>query len=146
MSKNNFNRPQMRRPKNGMPPKKSPQQPNNNWVFWIILGFIFLILMSQNNSMAPMGKYQELSYNAFYKILEGENTSQRIKQIKLVESTENTLEGTFDDGTQFKVVIPQNYDDSLIQLIRANVDDFSINPPDLLWSQIFFSFGPIIFI
>ena len=146
MSKNNFNRPRTRRPKKGMPPKKSPQQPNNNWVFWIILGFIFLILMSQNNSMAPMGKYQELSYNAFYKILEGENTSQRIKQIKLVESTENTLEGTFDDETQFKVVIPQNYDDSLIQLIRANVDDFSINPPDLLWSQIFFSFGPIIFI
>ncbi|MCK5260373.1 MAG: AAA family ATPase, partial [Candidatus Omnitrophica bacterium] len=102
--------------------------------------------MSQNDSMTTMGKYQELSYNSFYKILEGESGNLRIKEIKLIESTENTLEGTFDDGTQFKVVIPQNYDDALIELIRANVDDFSINPPDLLWSQIFFSFGPILFI
>ncbi|MCK5178795.1 MAG: hypothetical protein KAR32_04635, partial [Candidatus Omnitrophica bacterium] len=147
MNKNNFNRPRMPRPKKGMPPNKNaPKQPNNNWVFLVILGFIFLILMSQNDSMTTMGKYQELSYNSFYKILEGESGNLRIKEIKLIESTENTLEGTFDDGTQFKVVIPQNYDDALIELIRANVDDFSINPPDLLWSQIFFSFGPILFI
>ncbi|MCK5012596.1 MAG: ATP-dependent zinc metalloprotease FtsH [Candidatus Omnitrophica bacterium] len=129
-----------------MPPKNAPKQPNNNWVFWIILGFIFLILLSQNDSMTTMGKYEELSYNTFYRILEGKDENLHIKEVKLIESTENTLEGTFDNGTQFKVVIPQNYDDSLIELIRANVDDFSINPPDLLWGQIFFSFGPILFI
>ncbi|HQP10925.1 MAG TPA: hypothetical protein PKV41_06035, partial [Candidatus Omnitrophota bacterium] len=96
--------------------------------------------------MPAMGNYQELSYNTFYKILEGEKAAQQIKKITLIESTENTLEGTFENGTRFRVVIPQNYDESLIQLIRAKVDDFSIKPPDLLWSQIFFSFGPIILI
>jgi len=146
MNKNNFNKPRMKRPRKGLPPKNMPKQPNNNWMFWLVLGFIFLILMSQTNQMATMGKVEELSYKAFYGVLEGEDDTRHIKTIKLIESTENTLEGAFDNDTNFKVVIPQNYDESLIELIRANVDDFTINPPDLLWSQIFFSFGPIIFI
>ena len=146
MSKNNFNRPNMKRPRKGMPPKKLPKQPNNNWLFWLILGFIFLVLLNQSNSMTTMGRFEELSYNAFYKILEGEDETRQITSIKLIESTENTLEGTFVNGNSFKVAIPQNYDESLITLIRENVDEFSINPPALLWSQIFFAFGPIIFI
>jgi len=141
-----FNKPGMKRPRKRMPPKNSPQQPNNNWLFWLVLGFIFLILMSQSNSMTTMGKYEELSYNVFYKILEGEDTALRIQKIRLIESTENVLEGNFDNGTQFKVIIPQHYDESLIDLIRKNVDDFTIKPPALMWYQIFLSFGPIIFI
>ena len=104
------------------------------------------MLMSQSNSMTAMGKYEELSYNAFYKILEGGDETRRIETIRLIESTENVLEGNYDSGTQFRVIIPQNYDDSLLSLIRQNVDDFTIKPPALLLSQIFFSFGPILFI
>jgi len=141
-----FNKPGMKKPRKRMPPKNLPKQPNNNWLFWLVLGFVFLMLMSQSNTMTTMGKYEELSYNLFYRILEGEDTTRRIQKIRLVESTENSLEGNFDNGTQFKVIIPQNYDESLIDLIRKNVDDFTVNPPALLWSQIFFSFGPIIFI
>jgi len=104
------------------------------------------MMMSQSSSMTSMGKYEELSYNAFYKILEEGDETRRIQTIRLIESTENVLEGNYDNGTQFRVVIPQNYDESLITLIRQNVDDFTIKPPALLLSQIFFSFGPIIFI
>jgi len=143
INKNKFNKPGMKRPRKGMPPKNLPKQPNNNWLFWLILGFIFLMLMNQSSSM---GKIEELTYNSFYKILEGEDETRQIQTIKLIESTENSLEGVFANGNHFRVVIPQNYDDSLINLIRQNVDEFSVNPPALLWSQIFFSFGPIIFI
>ena len=104
------------------------------------------MLMSQSNSMTPMGRYEDLSYNAFYKILEGQDQTRRIQTVKLMESTENILEGNFENGAHFRVVIPQNYDESLIELIRKNSDSFTINPPPLLWSQLFFSFGPIIFI
>jgi len=145
-NKPNLNKLRMKRPRKGVPPPNTPQQPNNNWVFWLILGFIFLILMSQTSQVATIGKSEQLSYNALYNILEGKDDTRHIKTVKLIESTENTLEGTFDDNTPFKVIIPQNYDESLIELIRSNVDDFSINPPDLLLSQIFFSFGPIILI
>src|SRR3989338_10308211 len=116
--KNNFNKPRMRRPRRNLPPKNTPKQPNSNWLFWLILGFIFLMLMSQSNSMTPMGRYEDLSYNAFYKILEGQDQTRRIQTVKLMESTENILEGNFEDGTHFRVVIPQNYDESLIDLIR----------------------------
>jgi len=146
INKNNFGKPGMKRSRKGIPPKNSPKQPNNNWLFWLILGFIFVMLMSQSNSMTSVGKYEELSYNAFYKILQGEDEARRIQTIRLIESTENVLEGNYDNGTQFRVTIPQNYDESLLVLIRQNVDDFSIKPPALLFSQIFFSFGPIIFI
>jgi len=145
INKNSFNKPGMKKPRKGMPPKNTPKQPNNNWLFWIVLGFIFVMLMSQSSSI-PSGKYEELSYNAFYKILEGGDSTRRIQTIRLIESTENILEGNYDNGTQFRVIIPQNYDESLLTLIRQNVDDFTIKPPALLLSQLFFSFGPIIFI
>ena len=146
MPKPNMNKPGMKRPRKGLPPKNAPKQPNNNWLFWLILGFVFVMLMSQSNSMTSNGKFEELSYNAFYKILEGGDNTRRIQKVKLIESTENVLEGNYDNGNQFRVIIPQNYNESLLTLIRENVDDFSINPPALLLSQIFFSFGPIIFI
>jgi len=132
ISKHNFRKPTMRPPRKRLPPKNDLKQPNSNWLFWLILGFIFLMLMSQSNSMAPMGRFEELSYNTFYSILEGKDESRHIKALTLVESTENTLKGSFEDGTQFKVIIPQNYDESLLELIRANVDDFSINPNTIL--------------
>jgi cell division protease FtsH len=145
-NRKNFNKPRLPRPRKGLPPKNKPKQPNNGWLFWLILGFIFVILMSQTENMNAVGKVEELSYKTFYSILEGKDSTRHIQKIKLVESTENTLEGTYSNGTAFKVIIPQNYDESLIDFVRENVDDFSINPPQLLWSQIFFSFGPIIFI
>lgn len=146
LNKSNFNKPGMKRPRKGLPPKGGPKQPNNNWLFWLILGFIFVMLMSQSNSMTTIGKYEELSYNVFYNILESGDDNRRIQTIRLIESTENVLEGNFENGTQFRVTIPQNYDESLLVLIRQNVDDFTIKPPALLLSQLFFSFGPIIFI
>jgi len=146
LNKSNFNKPGMKRQRKGLPPKGGPKQPNNNWLFWLILGFIFVMLMSQSNSMTTIGNYEELSYNVFYNILESGDDNRRIQTIRLIESTENVLEGNFENGTQFRVTIPQNYDESLLVLIRQNVDDFTIKPPALLLSQLFFSFGPIIFI
>ena len=96
--------------------------------------------------MTNLGKFEEISYNEFYKVLEGQDETRQINSIELIESTENTLQGTYENGTQFKVTIPQNYDESLINLIRENVNDFTVKPPALLMSQIFFAFGPILFI
>ena len=86
MNKPPFNRPGMRRPSpRRIPPKNAPKQPNNNWIFWLILGFIFVMLISQNEPMTSMGKHEELSYNAFYRILEGKDKSHHIKKLKLIE-------------------------------------------------------------
>ena len=46
----NPNMNKMRRPRKGMPPKNTPKQPNNNWVFWIILGFILMVIFEITKS------------------------------------------------------------------------------------------------
>jgi hypothetical protein len=107
-----------KRSQKGYPPKKGPKQPNNNWMFWVALSFIFLIFMSQSTTMTSVKAPREIAYSEFYSILQNNKETSQIEHLELIESTENTLQGTFDDETQFKVVIPQNYDDSLIELIE----------------------------
>jgi hypothetical protein len=90
----NFNKPGMKRPRKRMTRRDSSQQPNNNWLFWFVLGFIFLMLMSQSETMTTMGKYEDLSYNAFYRILVGEDRTRRIHTVRRIESSEYIRVGT----------------------------------------------------
>lgn len=138
----------MRKSKKNMPPKGGFKQPNNNgnWLFWVALGFIFLILMSQRSTMTTsMAVPKELTYSEFYTILSNNTTTNEIKTLELVESTENTLHGTLQSGQEFRLNIPKN-DDDLIKLIRTNVKNFKVVPPQTFWSQVFFSFMPIVLI
>jgi len=122
---------------------KKSNQPNNNWVFWIILGFILLMLMSQTNTVSTIGAPNDLNYSQFYSILK--NNPETIAKIELIESAETTLKGQFLDGQEFKLNIPHE-DDALLDLIRANKIDFTVKPPETFWNQVFFSFFPIFII
>jgi len=137
-------KPMSRRPK-GMPPKKGPSQPNNNWIFWLVLGFIFLMMMSQTESVNRINNLKELSYSEFYGILENNRQTGRITELELVESTENLLRGKFNDGTEFNLNIPKE-DREIYALIRANVENFSVKPAQTFWGQLFFSLLPIFLI
>ncbi|MBU0469757.1 MAG: ATP-dependent zinc metalloprotease FtsH [Candidatus Omnitrophica bacterium] len=126
-----------------MPPKKDPKQVNNNWLVWVILGFIALIMLGQTESMTSTSTAKKLTYSEFYSILLSNKETGDITKLELVESAENTLLGTLSDGTSFKLNIP-NKDEAILNLIRENVTNFSVVPPQTFWSQMFFSFMPII--
>ena len=140
-------KPNLRKPQKGggMPPrnKRSNKQPNNNWLFWIALGFIFLILMSQSTPVTTIGTPQDLSYSEFYKMLKTNKETGEIQRIELIESTENTIKGTLNDGKEFQLNIPTK-DEAILELMRDNIPDFKVTPPKTFWSQVFFSFVPII--
>lgn len=140
-----MNRPNMRRPRKGLPSRNRPKPPNGNWLFWVAMLFIFLIFMSQTSTVTSIRLPKEISYGEFYAILRDNKETGRIRHLELIESTENTLSGTFNDGTEFQLNIPRE-DSQLLEVIRENVTDFSVAPPQLFWSQVFFSFMPIVLI
>ena len=143
--KPNLPKPGMKNSRKGLSPKNNSKQPNSNWMFWIGIGFIFLILMSQSTTMPTGGTPQEITYSKFYSMLMDNPRTEEIKQLELVESAENTLHGIRKDGTEFRLNIPKS-DEKILDLIRTNVSNFKVVPPQTFWSQVFFSFMPIILI
>lgn len=141
-----FNQPQFKKPRKGYPANKPRPRPNNgNWLFWVVLLFIFLIFMSQNEPGTSLRAPRELSYSEFYTILLTNKETGKIRSLELVESTENKLHGTFSDGTEFVLNIPRD-DTELFKVIRENVSNFKVVAPQIFWSQMFFSFMPILLI
>ena len=141
-----FNQPQFKKPRKGYPANKPRPRPNNgNWLFWVVLLFIFMIFMSQNEPMTSLRAPRELSYSEFYSILLTNKETGKIQGLELVESTENKLHGTFSDGAEFVLNIPRD-DTELFKVIRENVSNFKVVVPQIFWSQMFFSFMPILLI
>ncbi len=141
-----FNQPQLKKSRKGYPSNKPRPKPDNgNWLFWVVLLFIFLIFMSQNEPVTSMRAPKELSYSEFYSVLLTNKETGKIQKLELVESTENKLHGTFNDGTEFVLNIPRE-DADLLKAIRENAPDFKVVAPQIFWSQMFFSFMPILLI
>ncbi|OGX37464.1 MAG: cell division protein FtsH [Omnitrophica WOR_2 bacterium RIFCSPHIGHO2_02_FULL_50_17] len=107
--------------------------------------FIFLIFMSQNETMTSLHLPKELSYSEFYAMLLSNKETSQIQHLELIESTENKLRGSLSDGTEFTLNIPKE-DAELLNLIRTHVPNFRVVVPQLFWTQMFFSFMPIILI
>ncbi|HLD70249.1 MAG TPA: ATP-dependent zinc metalloprotease FtsH [Candidatus Omnitrophota bacterium] len=114
---------------------------NNNWIFWMVMLFMFLLLVSRPEMNATMPKEETISYSQFYeKVRKGTKENSEIKNLEL---TENVLHGALKDGTKFTVDIPPD-DKAILDLIRTNVPDFKVVPLKTFWSQLFFSFMPVI--
>ncbi len=145
MEDSGFNKPSPKRPRKGYPSKNRPDQPNSNWVFWVAVFFIFLIFMSQSPTMNSVKTARPMTYGEFYSILQNNKETGQIQRLELIESTENSLKGVLSDGTEFFLHIPKE-DQELFKIIRENVPNFSVEPPQLFWSQVFFSFMPIVLI
>ncbi|MCA9399835.1 MAG: AAA family ATPase, partial [Candidatus Omnitrophica bacterium] len=113
-------------------------------LFWLVLGFIFLVMMGQV-SRQGIGPQKELTYSEFLLILEKNQETHQIKELSLTESTESILKGKLEDGSEFRLNIPNN-DEKLLEKIKENVDNFKVVPPQTFWTQFVFSFLPILII
>ena len=133
----------MAQPNSNIPSKKGPRparNPNGNVWFWVIPLIFFFIIMSYNDKTGVKTE-KVLTYSEFYAILKDNPQTHQIKHLELTEGPENTLKGTFVNGLEFKLNIPQR-DEDLIKIIRDNVSDFSVVPPELFWSQLFLTLLP----
>ena len=131
-------KPKRKRPLNKIP-KKSQNNKGNNLLLWIIIAFILLMLMSQSNvGVTPAQK--ELAYSEFYSLLKNNPQTRQLSSLQL---TDNELFGTLSDDTKFKVIIPAD-DKVILDLIRTNVDNFEVVPPNTFWSNLLYSLGPMI--
>lgn len=127
----------------GLSPKNQPKQPNNQWFIWIILGFFFLIMMSQSKTPTGILPATEMTYDEFYATII--NNPKQFTEIELVEGVENLIKGKLADGNEFRLLIPQN-DEKLLDTIRVSGVRFKVISPNTFWSQLLFAFGPIILI
>ena len=113
-------------------------RPNNNWVLWVTL--IFIILLMSHASVNIPATPRTMKYSEFYSLLVENRTTSEIQSLRL---TEDILKGILSDGSNFIVNLPSE-DEAILDLIRLNVADFDVVPPQTFWSQLFFSLGPMI--
>ena len=128
---------------NGLKPKKTPGPATNgaNLVIWVLvlIGLMFFL----NTMSQPQEKpAQEISYSGFFDMVRNNTVTQKIKSCV---KTDNIVKGVLSDGSKFAVNIPDN-DQDLIKALRENVKGFDIKPPKTLWINMFYSFGPIVFL
>ena len=123
----------MAQPSNVTQRPSRERRPNGNFMFWVLLGVVFIMIMMQQESKYAL-KTKTYSYSDFYSILKENHDNPQIKKLELTEGPENAVKGVLTDGTEFKLNVPAR-DEDLIKLMRENVKDFSVVPPELFWSQ-----------
>ncbi len=121
--------------------RKMPPSARNgsNIIIWVLvaLGIAFLF----NNLTQTLEKpTKELTYSTFFHLLRNNPDTQNIKSCV---KTDNIVKGEFSDGTKFIVNVPEN-DQDLARLLRENVKEFDVRPPKTLWTNLFYSLGPMV--
>ena len=117
--------------------EKDPQEQRNQLkpiIFWIIVFIAILYFYHISNVKTNNVEYP--AYTDFYRSI----TNHEIIKAEL---SGKKVRGTFINGKQFVVHIPDN-DQDLIKALRENVTEFYVKPEDNLFMNIIFSFGPIL--
>jgi cell division protease FtsH len=140
---NNANNKNTRNPiKQNKFSKLKPPSKNNQPgpVFWIIiiLTFVMLYRISYTSMDGIAGIPKALAYSQFYRMLEGNISTQQISKVVIIE---DKIDGMLADNTRFTVNIPAN-DSDIIKLIRNNVSDVTVRPSKTFFSNLFYTIGP----
>ncbi|MBF0619388.1 MAG: ATP-dependent zinc metalloprotease FtsH [Candidatus Omnitrophica bacterium] len=125
--------------------KNGKNNGNGVWVIWAFLAVAFVILVSQPTSNYSMKDGKKLTYSEFYSLLKDNAKTGKIKKVSLSEGPERVIRGTLKDGTDFRLNIPSD-DKDLMAVLRENVSDFSVQPAEVFWSQVFLNFAPVLLI
>ena len=74
MDKSNFNKQNLKKSPKGFPPRNNAKPDGNgSWLFWVAMGFMFLIFLSQSNTVTTLTTPKILSYSEFYSLLISNN-------------------------------------------------------------------------
>ncbi len=114
---------------------KRQQKQYKNILFWVAAGAVILFLWSLLQS--PSTARREIQFSEFMSNVE----SSRINEVTIEG---NQIRGKYTDGTDFKTVVPSQYDD-LVKILREHhvnisVKDTSRSP----WYSYLFTWFPIL--
>jgi cell division protease FtsH len=99
-----------------------PQRPR--WLVFVIIGIITLTLMRALSYYA--GQWQrQITYSELYRLLEENATTGNITEAKLID---DRVDGRLKDGRAFSVFIPGR-DEEVLRLLRENIPNFDVQPP-----------------
>ncbi len=125
-------------PKRPAQPPKGPDSERRRLIAFLVVPLIFFVLLQI--FVLPKMEMKQLSYSTFYEMLSNNHASGEIESAELVE---NTVRGKLKDGSYFQVNIPLN-DLELIPLLRRNVTNFNVNPPQVFWRNLIYSVLPVL--
>jgi len=116
-----------------MPPKKV--KPVKNIAFWVAAGAIIIFLWSLLQT--PSLVKTDVTFSQFLNDAEGQ-------KIQSVVITGTEIKGTYKDGTAFKTVLPQQFND-LVKILRDNKVDIDVKDANKSpWFSYLFTWFPII--
>ncbi len=141
----------MDKPKKNFDPKKNqrrnPSGPSGNdgqdpekrrlMALLLIPVLFFLILQL---FVFPHLDIRRLSYSEFYHMVVTNSQSMQIVSCELVE---DSVRGRLKSGGYFQVNLPPN-DPEIIALMRQNIPNFEVNPPQVFWRNVVYSVLPVI--
>lgn len=135
---NHFMKNQVSQKKSG---KQSPRntEPDKNrtiWLFLVPLGLLILLQVF----VFPAMEMKEMNYSEFYRKLVANPETGEILSCELVD---NVIHGKLITGSFFTVHIPIN-DLEIIPLMRRNIVDFSVSPPQTFWKNLIYSVMPVL--
>lgn len=122
----------------GVPPPKKSDNERRRIIMWLIIPLLFFMVLQV--FVMPKFEMKPLAYGEFYDLLSHNPETGKIASAEMVEET---VRGRFRDGSYFQVNIPAN-DPELIPLLRKNVSDFEVNPPNMFWRNLIYSVLPVL--
>ena len=125
-------------PKRQGPSQKGPDSERRRLIAFLVIPLIFFILLQI--FVLPKMEMKQLSYSTFYEMLSNNPSTGEIESAELIE---NIVRGKLKDGTYFQVNTPIN-DLELIPLLRRNVTNFNVNPPQVFWRNLVYSVLPVL--
>lgn len=131
-----------KRPKKPNKKNKNKQQTtsqNNATLIILVVAMLFSLFYLNRAYFTE----EQLTYGEFFSIVAGNKETQRIESVTL-QRENGTVYGKFTDGTNFRVIVPQN-DPELVSLLKKNIEGgkFDVKAPNLL-AQIAIAVAPMI--
>ncbi|MGB2630862.1 MAG: ATP-dependent zinc metalloprotease FtsH [Candidatus Omnitrophota bacterium] len=120
------------------PPKKVQKNGKNFLVWFLIIVGIFYLFQWAFTSFEETS--QEMTYKDFYSAVKMNAEAGLI--VSAVKVNER-VSGKLNDGKRFVVDIPAT-DPDLLDLMRNNIPEFDVKPPQTFLSNLFYSLGPML--
>ena len=103
--------------------RPTPPQRSRMMILFMV-GLVMLALMRMLTFYA--GKmHRQLTYGELYRLVEENPTTHQIEEARLVD---DRIEGKLKDETIFSVYVPMR-DEEIVKLLRQNVPNFDVHPP-----------------
>ncbi|MBI3314073.1 MAG: ATP-dependent metallopeptidase FtsH/Yme1/Tma family protein [Candidatus Omnitrophica bacterium] len=133
------NRTQSGGGKSGRPPKKNDgDAERNRLIALFLIPLLFFIILQL--FVFPNLDIRQISYSEFFQLI---NQNPQTQEIVSAEMVEDIIRGKFKSGAYFQVHVPAN-DPDLIPLLRKNVPQFTVNPPQVFWRNLVYSVLPVL--